>query len=171
MRYNSGYIINGDKYMKEVSGNIRIGRVMSNQTDDYMTLELEDEKSGILFVQVKLSMADYGKVIAGLSNIKCTMEVRGLHGNENHIGKRHERKKGRAVISKEDYEFLMLGNENRHTQHELLVKWLETYHSEEGWHINPYLGSRGSIESADGNWNGAKAINFSYYRYVDDNES
>jgi hypothetical protein len=47
---------------------------------------------------------------------------------------------------------------------EALAAWLLANHSREGWHMNTYLGSQGSIQYVGG---GKKLkLNIDYYRYV-----
>lgn len=152
---------------KQLEGTIRFARIQSNREDDYIQIEIDDEKSGIAFISVKMSMEQFGKVVAGVSNNKVKMEVRGL----DNIGKRHERKPGRFIIPKVAYDRIDAANRSRGTLQEALGEWLQENAKEDGWKISTYLGSRNSIEPAGDSWlDGDKALNFHYYRYVDDNE-
>lgn len=144
---------------KIIQTNIRIGRVQCNREDDYVSLELEDETSGICYATIKLSMEKFGQLIAGAGGrVKVEAELRGL----NNIGKKYEYKKGSAFITERDFN-AVTENVKYEERQKPLVQWLNANHSLEGWFIAPYLGSRDSIQYADG----GKVLNFNYYRYVE----
>lgn len=144
---------------KILDTSIRLGRVQSNREDDYISLEIEDEASGIHFLEIKLSMEQFGRLVGGTSNVKVKTTLRGL----DNIGKKHETRQGAMFIDAIEYDSLV-DSVPHHSREKILLKWMnEQPIPEGGWKISPYLGSRESIQFADG----GKQINFRYYRYVD----
>ena len=138
---------------------VRFGRVHSNLSDDSMLLTLEDNVSGITFAEVEFSMEEFGNVISGRGT-RVKAELRGL---EN-IGKKYEHKRAKAVLANSEYIKLTSGL-SYDEQKKALAEWLKLTQREDDWHVNPYLGSRGSIES-DYKSN-TVTLNFGLFRYVD----
>lgn len=145
---------------KQLQGSIRFGAV-TNSGDGYVSIELDDEKSGIHFLEIRMSYEDFGKLVGSNASVDCKYTVRGL---EN-IGKQHEHKRGSIKMPADVYKKLTSGVEYDERK-EPLVQWLMENAKEDGWRISPYLGSRESIVGSG--WDGEPiTINFSYYRYVD----
>lgn len=147
--------------MKRVlDASVRIGKVMCSREPDYMTVEIEDALSGIRFLSIDMSMEQFGKVLAGGGSVPVKIEVMGL----DNIGKRYEHKPFKFVMTKEDFESIGKGlpyTENKAA----LAKWVRENVKEEGWYIDAYLGSQGSIHQ-DYN-TGMVTLNLRAYRFVE----
>lgn len=136
--------------MKRVlKGEMTFSRVMCNMEDDYMEITLSDSISGIEFVSVRLSMEQYGKLISGQSYQKVDYELRGA-GN---IGKVKESEPAQIALPHDLY----------HYNKKPVQDWLEANCQREGWYMDTYLGSQGSVVRS-GNTDYA---NIRYYRYVE----
>lgn len=140
-------------------GSIRFGDVHSSRGDGYVSIELDDENSGIAFLQIKLTHEEFGRLVGTNGSVECSYEVRG----KEKIGKKHERKNGSIQMSAEEFRRVTDGKYD--TEHKNLVAWLLENAKEEGWEISPYLGSRGSIIGSGHN-DEPVTLNFHYYRYV-----
>lgn len=96
----------------------------------YINLRLSDEASGIQFVDIEMSFKTFGEIVSGGSHTKVAAELRGLQ----YVGKQRVRE-DRSVLCplKSGYP------------REPLEEWLTANCQEEGWIIDPYLGSQGSV--------------------------
>lgn len=144
---------------KKLDVEIRVGRVYTNKGEDYLHLTLEDDISGIQFADIEMSFEDFGRMLTGSGTV-----VRGEFMGLESIGKVREYEKATVVISTDEY-LKIVGGVPYADQQKVLGKWLEQNHSREGWQVNTYLGSRGSIEHdyQDKQYK----LNFGYTRYVD----
>lgn len=68
-------------------GKISIGRVHSNN-GEWVEITIKDETSLVEFLEVKVSLENFAKLITGLSYIDCNFQTRGL----NLVGKQREYK-------------------------------------------------------------------------------
>jgi hypothetical protein len=136
---------------------IGISRPSGGRDTEYIEIRLRDEVSGIQFAKVKMNLEDFARAITGLSGVECTTEVVGLQN----IGKKREYESASVFISDEDYENVT-GAIKWGYRKEALGDWLVDNHNREGWYIDRYLGSQGSIKYVEG----GKMLNFGYYRYV-----
>lgn len=118
---------------------------ISRRSDDKIVISIEDEASRTEFVEVKLSPHDFAMAVTGLSFVKVTGSVRGL---EN-VGKKKVTEKRSVVCPLDSYD------------KKDLSAWLEQNCSEQGWLLNTYLGSQGSVEYVDG----GRKLNYSVYKY------
>jgi hypothetical protein len=130
-----------------VKGNISISRVTSGG-HDWIEIRIGDDASRIEFVEAKIEMEEYARLISGLSHQPCEIEVRGV----NHIGKRKV-SESRTAVAKID----TLGRKE-------LQQWLIDNCQEEGWILDPYLGSQGSISRNDGKL----LLRYSVYKFVEE---
>lgn len=65
--------------MSKLSGNITISRTSSSvEPFDSINIRIADDASGVQFVELRLSLDDFAKLICGQSNIHGDMIVRGL---------------------------------------------------------------------------------------------
>lgn len=66
--------------MKNINGKgqVTISRVSSAMGDDYICLRIQDGKSGITFVNVNMSVENFGYAITGLGSIECNLEFNKL---------------------------------------------------------------------------------------------
>jgi len=63
---------------EKYKGSIRVSRVSSNFEPDYISIELVEEKSGVHFCDVKMSVSDFADILFSRS-AKCELLLRGLH--------------------------------------------------------------------------------------------
>lgn len=150
---------------KELQGSIRFGAVSDTRGDGYVSIELEDNNSGIQFLEIKLSHEEFGRLVGTNGSVDCKYTVRGA---EN-IGKVYDHKKGTIKVPADVYRKLTT-SVKYDDQKEKLGQWLKQNAKEEGWHISAYLGSRGSIvgSGSDGE---PVTLNFTYFRYVDQKQN
>lgn len=121
---------------------------ISRRSSDKIVISITDEASRSEFVEVELSPHDFAMAVTGLSFVKATGSVRGL---EN-VGKKKVIEKRSVVCPLNSYD------------RKNLSAWLEQNCSEQGWLLDTYLGSQGSIENVDG----GRKLNYSVYKYVPD---
>lgn len=80
----------------KLPGTFGIGRVTSNAEDDYVQIAVRDERSGVTFATLKVTLADFTRALTGLGTTPCELEVRGL---EN-VGKQLELKRELVPVPK-----------------------------------------------------------------------
>lgn len=126
-----------------------ISRVSSSRGDGYVNITLTDESSSIQFVDIELSYAAFGELVTGGSYMLLDAELRGL---EN-VGKKfvHERRSIHCPLQ-DTYK------------REPLQAWLEEHGKEEGWIVNSYLGSQGSVVSKYGT--PGCTLHYQVFKYV-----
>lgn len=137
---------------------LRVGKVYSNKEDDYMHLTLEDCISGIRFGSIEMSLTDFGKFVTGTE-----VTVKGEFTGLKNIGKVREYEKVTLVIPTDTYRQIVEGR-GYDEHNSALAAWLVVNHSREGWYVDTYLGSRGSVS---GDFDKKTTIKYGYYRYVD----
>lgn len=142
--------------LQKLPGSIRWGKVHCSHEDDYIHVEIEDKTSGIRFLSINMSMKDFANALTG-SHVDCDMEVLAV---EN-IGKVREYQKRRVFMS--DAEYKAATDDRKYEDKSGIVEWLKKWHTINGWNMDTYLGSRDSIQFADG----GRWINFAYIRYVE----
>lgn len=105
--------------------------------DDGISIRFNDESSRFEFVDALITHAEFARALGSLQYrplIEC--EVRGL----NNLGKKRVTEQRRILCPEKTYD------------KEKLSAWLMENAKEEGWVVNPYLGSQGSVNyfSEDG---------------------
>lgn len=144
---------------KTLEGSLRIGNVSSCYGDGYVALEVEDLKSDIEFLRVKIDYETWGKLIAGNSSHKVNLEVMGL---EN-LGKKRQTVKATIYIDTSLFDTITKGEWDK--RQERIADWIDAHHSVDGWINSRYYGSR---DSTVGDYKtGKTAINFTRTRWVD----
>lgn len=140
---------------------ITISKRESNKGGKYINIAIKDDVSGICFAEVKISLEDFAEALTGLGYVECKTEVRGLHN----IGKEKEYERASVFITDEEYACVLAdaNGSGYDAAKTALGEWLEENHAREGWSIDKYLGSQGSIKYVDD----GKMLNFGYYRYID----
>lgn len=112
---------------------LRAGDVSSTQGDGYVKLEFEDVISGIHFLDIEMSYAEFGKLVKGCTSLKLEGDFRGLE----HIGMRYVREPRTRLCNLDPFK----------VKRAELEQWLQDHAQEEGWSVNSYLGSRDSVVS------------------------
>jgi hypothetical protein len=148
----------GRLFGKAVAGEaaVTLGRP-SGSGPEYVTFRVDDRVSGIEFLELRMKLDDFARMLTGLAYNDAEMVTRGL---EN-IGKVREYENAQVFISDKDYNKATAGD--YYAREKELAKWLNEHHARDGWIIDDYLGSQGSVGYATG----GKLLNFGYFRYVD----
>lgn len=58
-----------------MNGKIVLTVPYSNEKGSYVSIRVEDEKSGITFLEINMTMEEFGKFIACPANANCTYEL------------------------------------------------------------------------------------------------
>lgn len=124
---------------------------ISRCSDGTITIRLEDKASRIEFFDGSISPEQFGEAVTGLASRPLTAEVRGM----NFIGKRFVFEKRQVV-----YPGLLWDDR------EVMSTWLRQNCQEEGWIIDSYLGSQGSVVTR----NDKVFLNYGVCKYVEDEE-
>jgi hypothetical protein len=133
-----------------MKGKVTITRSWSTHSDDVITIRIRDEVSNIEFVEAEMSLADFAQAVTGLAFCKCELEVRGL----DYIGKKRVREPRTIECPLSPY-----------TKREELAQWLREHAQEDGWMLDTYLGSQGSVNfSKDSK---GTILNYAVFKYVD----
>ena len=120
---------------------------ISRASNRRVYIKIEDRASKIQFVEVAMSLEDFGAAVTGLDMQEADLEVRGLHN----VGKFRVSEKRRIECPLKTYD------------KGVLVAWLKANAQEEGWILDTYLGSQGSV-----NWAGDKTIlNYGVTKFVE----
>ena len=69
--------------MKKFVGKISKSAPYSNVSGGYVSIRLEEENSGIHFLEIEMNFEDFGKMMAGQTFVDCTFKVRDVE----YIGK------------------------------------------------------------------------------------
>lgn len=149
---------------KEIELEIRFGKISTNKGEDYVSLTIGCEASRTQFLQVDLSYAQFGKMLAGSMSVDAKGTVRGLAN----VGKTYESKKATAFIAEAAYNKATKGKYEYEKPG--LQKWLREACPEvqqarsEGWEVDTYLNSQTSIQKVYKPVEGYN-LNFHFYRY------
>lgn len=127
-------------------GNISISR----DSRDKINIRIEDDVSGIRFIDVQMTLEDFAFAITGLSCQAVKGEVRGL---EN-VGKTKVRE-SRSTLQVEELKY---------KSRQEITEWLKSNCQEEGWILDTYLGSQSSFSHDS---QGNMTIHYSVHKYVD----
>lgn len=126
---------------------------ISRNSTGKIGMRVVDESSRIEFLDVSIELEAFAEIITGLSFVKCDAEFRGMQ----YVGKTKVTEKRSAICPIDTYD------------KEILSKWLLKKKQEDGWIIDTYLGSQGSVGyNQDGV---GKLLNYSVYKYVDSEEA
>ena len=102
---------------------------ISRSSNDKINIRLRDKASGVSFVEFQMALEAFAFAVTGLGEVPGTMDVRGLE----HVGKTRVSEPRRTICP--------LGDRARH----VLEAWLAENAKEDGWVVDPYLGSQGSV--------------------------
>jgi hypothetical protein len=81
---------------------LHIGAVTSTNRDgysEYVTIEFTDESSSTRFLEAKLSLEDFGKLMAFNTEVETSVELRGL----DKLGKKRENKTEKILCRHQDF--------------------------------------------------------------------
>ena len=136
--------------MKKLNVKISISRPSYPDRRDSICIRLQDEDSHITFFEGDMTASDFALAITGLSSLPIDSEVSGLE----FIGKKKIQEKRQIICPL--------------TESSKIQGWLHENCQEEGWILNPYLGSQRSKK-----YLGEKGyeLNYSVFKYVEEDES
>lgn len=139
-----------------MKGKITISRPNYSDCREVINITVQCVSSGIQFLDLEMTLKDFAKAITGQGYIPVEMEVRGLE----FVGLTSERED--ATVTVTQAELKSLGYDTNKGRSEALSDYLKKHASRDGWIVNAYLGSQGSVIT-DGD---KVKMNFSYTRYV-----
>lgn len=125
----------------KISVDVSIGR----NSQDEIKLTFTDNASHVQFLDVRMTPEQFAMAITGLSGIEVQAEAREL----TVVGKSRIRERRSIECPLDTY--------NRAE----LVEWLKEHGKEDGWTLDAYLGSQGSI-ARQGN---KTILNYSVFRF------
>lgn len=129
--------------MKKLIGRVTITR----DSNDIVRISFRDECSRIEFAEARMTVEDFGFAITGLAEQPASVEVRGLE----YVGKRQVNESRSIECPLKTYD------------REELSAWLMENAREDGWIVNGYLGSQGSVGYRDGK----TILNYGVTKYVE----
>lgn len=147
--------------MKQLNNvTVSVGRPQGgslNGQDEYVRIEIMDWTSRRKIMQLDMELSEFAKLVTGRSDVPVG---RALYDDSGAVGKLRVYEKRKVFIS--DDEISKAGGSWPTSN---LEKWLTETQQEEGWMIDPYLGSQGS-QSRDQH-RGGSWLNYGVYKYVD----
>lgn len=147
------------KNLKNVT--VSVGRPMGgilNGQDEYIRIEIVDHDSRMKVIQLDMELSEFAKLITGRSEVPAG---RAMFNDSGAIGKKRVYEKRRVYIS--DDEIAAAGGSWPTSN---LEQWLRDTQQEEGWLVDPYLGSQSS-QARDPEIGGGAWLNYGVYKYVD----
>ncbi len=111
-----------------------------------ITVEIMDDLSRNRFVTVSMTPEKFAMMVTGLSMVEVNFEVKGLRN----VGKKRISERRTITYTGKEY--------NR----KILEAWLMENYQEEGWSLDPYLGSQSSIKYEKD----FTILNYSVYKFV-----
>lgn len=123
------------------------GVSISRNSNDEVNIRVYDGASRVEFVDISMTLENYALLITGMSRVEAVGEVRGLE----YVGKEKFTENRSVECPLDTYDKAKL------------QQWLVDNCQEDGWELNTYLGSQGSI----GRKGGVRTLNYSVYRYED----
>ena len=118
--------------------------------DDYIRLAVKDDASKAEFLVLHITPEQLGNILSGVAMTEVEAEARCL----DVVGMKKVSESRQLVVDSEIYD------------REKAASVLRENGQEAGWTIGPYLGSKCSIVRE----NGKTLINYSVYKYVDEND-
>lgn len=87
--------------MENLKGKISVSRFSTNKEPYHgISIEITDESSGTLVVEVTMTPEQFGNAISGLGHVECLFDF----GNSDLIGKRREAKTVAIPLNKSPYK-------------------------------------------------------------------
>ena len=120
---------------------------VSRNSSGMVGLRVVDSASHIAFLDVSMTLEAFAEIITGLSYVEAEAEFRGL----DNVGKIKIVEKRRVTCPLDTYDKIELSD------------WLDKNCQEEGWKLDTYLGSQGSVVRTQ---DGETVLNYSVIKYV-----
>lgn len=120
----------------------------SGGPSERVCIRIRDNASRNTFVTVEVPLADFTRVLMGLAEVHVTASIQGLKvvGKRKVIEMRSVECPLSSGTSKEDY-----------------TRWLIANAQEDGWILDPHLGSQHSVTRSE---NGNPVLNYRVFKYV-----
>lgn len=131
---------------KKIKASVTISRPQGHD-GDHISIKIRDESSRTEFLSIRMGLADFAEALTGLSEVKADATVRQLEV----VGKKR-------VTESRSIDCPLSGYDRN-----ALSMWLKTNAAEDGWQIDTYLGSQGSVKFIDG---GCR-LNYRVFKYID----
>lgn len=120
---------------------------ITRSSDDVIRVKLVDENSRIPFVEAQISLEDFARALTGLAYVPVAAE----YNNLENVGKFKVSEPRRMLLRADCHD------------RKEMAEWLLENCQEDGWTIDAYLGSQGSVITS-----GNKTyLNYRVYKYVD----
>ncbi|UNY40209.1 hypothetical protein KLEP174_gp50 [Pseudomonas phage vB_PcuM_ KLEP17-4] len=132
---------------KELAGKITISRPTFGDGRELITIKITDKLSRKGFIEVHVSPHDFSMAVTGLSGVECAMFVDGL----DIVGMKKVTEQRSCVCPLKNYARAEL------------EAWLIENAKEDGWIVDPYLGSQGSRSASPC---GGQVLRYSVYKYI-----
>lgn len=141
--------LSAEKY--GMKGKLTISRPSYGDNREKINIVVMDQASRLKFLSIEIDYADFTKCITGLSEVSCDLTVNEL---EN-VGKKKITENRSVICPIRSYE------------KGILRDWLINNKQEDGYILDPYLGSQSSIQMC----NEGTVLNYRVIKYVEvDNE-
>jgi len=121
---------------------------ITRNSSDVVRIAIQDEESRVKVAMVEMTPHDFAMALTGLSEVGASVE----YGALANVGKRRVVEKRSATCPLKTYDKAEL------------AAWLRENCREEGWAIDPYLGSQGSVVSLPGE---GLRLNYRVVKFVD----
>lgn len=131
------------KRMEGLVGKLTISR----RSDDMIYIQITDESSKSRFVELELTTSNFAMAVTGLSHVECKLSVDRLDA----VGKEKQVETRKALCPLNTYD------------REKLVQWIHQNCWEDGWEIDAYIGSQGSVTRVDD----GTLLRYKVFRYID----
>lgn len=130
-----------------MKGKLTTSRPSYGDNREKINIVVRDQASRLKFLSIEIDYADFAKCITGLSEVDCELEVSGL---EN-VGKKRITEQRSVICPIKSYEKRVLRD------------WLINNKQEDGYILDPYLGSQSSILMCDE----GTLLNYRVIKYVE----
>ncbi len=125
---------------------ILVSMGLSRTNRDEIYIYIKDEQSRTTFLEMDLSLEVFAKLVTGLHQSDIPVTVRGLE----YVGKSKISENRKVIYPGSKYD-----------SKEIIKEWLVTNCQEDGWILDDYLGSQGSIQLIDDQ----RWVNYRVYKY------
>jgi hypothetical protein len=126
---------------------IKTGFSIVRSSDDMIRIELQDEASGARFVEVRLTFEEFALAVTGCHVSDVDTTVAGLAN----VGKVRVRETRELLCPLTSYNT------------DILEEWLVKNAQEDGWIVDPYLGSQTSKKYVDK----GVLLRYSVHKFID----
>jgi hypothetical protein len=138
--------------MSKLEGSITITRPNYSDGTGLIRIAVKDALSLSRFIEVEIGLKEFAEALTGLSEVAVSFEVRNL----DIVGLRRFR------------ETRFIDCPLRVYDKAVLEQWLIENAAEEGWTIDPYLGSQGSVSY---NEDGTRKLRYSVFCFLPEGET